>query len=94
VFAVIPVANRFDSKITTSHREYSYFLPSFCLTPIKDLLLETPPKPLAVDETATQVVTQLTGGVKKILRRATLEDEIDNNEMFLARDISHIPLAT
>jgi tRNA pseudouridine(38-40) synthase len=90
IFAVVPVANRFCSKITTSHREYSYFLPSFCLTPIKDLILETPPKELAVDESAAEVVTQLTGGVKKILRRATNDDKIDDGEMFLERDISHI----
>jgi tRNA U38,U39,U40 pseudouridine synthase TruA len=41
---VLPVAHRFDAKLATSHREYSYFLPTFMLTPIKDLLLESPPK--------------------------------------------------
>jgi tRNA U38,U39,U40 pseudouridine synthase TruA len=44
LFTVLPVAHRFDAKLATSHREYSYFLPTFMLTPIKDLLLESPPK--------------------------------------------------
>ena len=50
IFCVTPVANRFDSKLSTSHREYSYFLPSFCLIPINELCLESPPKPVDVDE--------------------------------------------
>jgi tRNA U38,U39,U40 pseudouridine synthase TruA len=49
IFAIVPAANRFDAKLATSHREYSYFLPTFMLTPIKTLNLESPPKP-KVDE--------------------------------------------
>lgn len=45
VFAIVPAANRFDAKLATSHREYSYFLPTFMLTPINKLNLESPPKP-------------------------------------------------
>ena len=49
IFAVVPAANRFDAKITTSHREYSYFLPTFMFTPINKLNLESPPKPKVDD---------------------------------------------
>jgi tRNA U38,U39,U40 pseudouridine synthase TruA len=52
IFSVLPVAQRFDSKISTSHREYSYFLPTYMLTPIKELLLESPPKKAAEDDGA------------------------------------------
>jgi len=41
---VLPAANRFDAKLATSHREYSYYLPTFMLTPIDKLILESPPK--------------------------------------------------
>jgi tRNA U38,U39,U40 pseudouridine synthase TruA len=91
IFAVLPAANRFDAKLATSHREYSYFLPTFMLTPINKLNLESPPKP-KVDEDADgeQVVTQISTGVKKIIRRACAEDDVDIYEKFLERDISHI----
>jgi tRNA U38,U39,U40 pseudouridine synthase TruA len=46
MFAILPVANRFDAKLTTSHREYSYFLPTFMLNPINEMNLESPPKPM------------------------------------------------
>jgi tRNA pseudouridine38-40 synthase len=44
VFTLLQVAHRFDSKLNTSHREYSYFLPTFMLTSIKEMDLESPPK--------------------------------------------------
>jgi tRNA U38,U39,U40 pseudouridine synthase TruA len=34
VFCVIEVSNRFNAKVNTSHREYSYYLPSFTLSSI------------------------------------------------------------
>jgi tRNA U38,U39,U40 pseudouridine synthase TruA len=34
MFAIFPVGNRFNAKNTTSHRNYSYFLPTFMLKPI------------------------------------------------------------
>jgi tRNA pseudouridine38-40 synthase len=37
VFCVVRCSNRFNAKICTSNREYSYYLPSFVLTEIKDL---------------------------------------------------------
>ena len=37
VFCVMRCSNRFDAKICTSNREYSYYLPSFMLTKITDL---------------------------------------------------------
>lgn len=39
VFSVIEVSNRFNAKNNTSHREYSYFLPSFLLASNKDFYL-------------------------------------------------------
>ena len=38
------VANNFNAKNATSYREYSYYLPTFMLTPISQLYLATPPK--------------------------------------------------
>jgi tRNA pseudouridine(38-40) synthase len=39
VFTVIEVSNRFNSKLSTSHREYCYFLPSFMLSNINQFYL-------------------------------------------------------
>jgi tRNA U38,U39,U40 pseudouridine synthase TruA len=55
VFCIIPCANRFDAKCSTSHREYSYFLPSFLLSKISDLNLESPSKPIEADQRIEQV---------------------------------------
>lgn len=95
IFTLIPVAARFDSKLNTSHREYSYFLPTYMLAPINDLCFESPPKP-AVDPTVTkceddaEVVTQVAGGIKKILRKSNADDEVEDVDKFLDRDMSHI----
>ncbi len=55
VFSVLPVANRFDAKTNTSDREYSYFLPTFMLTKISEMNLESPPKTLKADESQTKI---------------------------------------
>ena len=39
VFCVIEVSNRFNAKNCTSHREYSYYLPTFLLSSINQLYL-------------------------------------------------------
>ena len=39
IFCVIVVSNRFNSKNCTSHREYSYYLPTFLLASIDQLYL-------------------------------------------------------
>lgn len=44
VFSMFVVSNRFNAKNCTSNREYSYFLPTFMLTPISELYLATPPR--------------------------------------------------
>ena len=36
------------------------------------------------------MVIKLSGGVKKIIRRANDDDEVENEKMILERDISHI----
>lgn len=56
------MSQRFDAKNCTSHRVYSYFLPTFTLLPIQQLYLATPPKaepdPITEEEeTKTEVVT-------------------------------------
>ena len=44
IFCLMQVANNFNAKNATSYREYSYYLPTFMLTPINQLYLATPPK--------------------------------------------------
>jgi len=39
VFCIIEVSNRFNSKNNTSHREYSYYLPTFLLASINEFYL-------------------------------------------------------
>lgn len=92
IFTLLSVAGRFDSKINTSHREYSYYLPTFMLTAIKEMNLESPPKQASEgkDEGA-EVVTQVSTGIKKILRRANEADEKEDVDKYLDRDISHLP---
>lgn len=34
MFCVLEVSNRFNAKINTSYREYSYYLPTYVLNPI------------------------------------------------------------
>ena len=91
IFTLLSVAHRFDSKTATSHREYSYFLPTYTLTAIRDLNLESPPKQATqqIDDGA-QVVTQVSSGIKKILRRANEDDEHEDFDKYLNRDLSHI----
>lgn len=66
------------------------------LTPMKKLYLMTPPKQkteeeLKEEETKQQVVTQVTPGVKRILRVAGAEDEIEAEEnVNPERPIDHI----
>ena len=39
IFCVIEVSNRFNAKNSTSHRDYSYYLPTFLLAPISEYYL-------------------------------------------------------
>ena len=87
---MVPVANRFDAKLATSHREYSYFLPTYMLVPISEMLLESPPKLINEDEEAVKVETTITSGIKRIVRKANEGDEVEDAEKFLERDMSHI----
>jgi len=75
IFAMFPVGNRFNAKNCTSHREYSYFLPSFMLRPLTEQTFLGKPKKTEVlteaekslAETDAQHVTQIKGGVKRII---------------------------
>jgi len=44
IFCLQPIAQRFNPKNCASHREYSYFLPTFMLTPVTEVCLERPPE--------------------------------------------------
>lgn len=90
IFTVLPVSARFDSKTNTSHREYSYYLPTYMLTHVSQMNLESPPKVEAQTDDGAKLVTQMSTGIKKILRRSDENDEIDDVEKFLDRDMSHI----
>lgn len=59
IFCVIEVSNRFNSKINTSHREYSYFLPSFMLASINDFYLGKLGTDLQVEEKQVGEVTNV-----------------------------------
>ena len=39
IFSLLQVSNKFNAKNCTSYREYSYFLPTFMLTSLKELYL-------------------------------------------------------
>lgn len=94
VFTVIEVSNRFNAKNTTSHREYSYYLPTFLLASINEFYLgklSTGLKPeeqvlKEEDITAKKVVN----GIQIIRREANEADQRDGQENFAHRDISHL----
>ena len=75
IFALFPVGGRFNAKNCTSHREYSYFLPSFMLQPLneesflgkqkKEDILTEAEKSLAQD--GQSLVTEVAKGVKRII---------------------------
>ena len=96
IFSLLPVSNRFNAKNCTSYREYSYFLPTFMLTSIKQLYLLTPPRTTTIEEqkeeeTKQTVVKQVTTGVKKIIRQAGVEDEHEEEgAVHASRPINHI----
>ena len=92
---MIEVSNRFNAKLNTSNREYSYYLPSFLLSPMSENYLgkkgtglkpeeETGPKD--EDITGVKVVNGIT-----ITKRYTNEgDKHDDETKHLGRDISHL----
>ena len=96
VFSLLPVSNRFNAKNCVSFREYSYYLPTFMLTPLSKLYLATPPRELTTEErkeeeTKAEVVTQVTSGVKKIIRQPGVEDEHElEGALHANRNIDHI----
>ena len=49
IFSMFTVSNKFNAKNCTNYREYSYFLPTFMLTSIDNLYLESP-KRVATEE--------------------------------------------
>ena len=51
------VSNNFNAKNATSYREYSYYLPTFMLTPISELYLASPPKKPSEEESKEETKT-------------------------------------
>lgn len=95
VFSVLEVSNRFNAKLAASYREYSYYLPTFVLSPITkiylgkkgtDLKPEEDVKPKDDEITNVKVVNGIT-----ITKRLVNDgDEIDEQDKYMSRDISHI----
>lgn len=54
VFSMFVVSNRFNAKNCVSYREYSYFLPTFMLTPVSSLYLATPVREATPEEKQEQ----------------------------------------
>lgn len=88
IFTLIIVANKFNAKNCTSFREYSYFLPTFMLNSISDFYLVSPPKTAQQTEeekkeqdSKVQHVTQMSSGIKKIIRQSGTEDEEEKESL-------------
>ena len=99
IFALFPVGMRFNAKNCTSHREYSYFLPTFLLQPIAENYLGRPADVQAAEaEESKQNIEKegfvqsvgKSGGVKRIIRPALEQDAVDPEEKHLDRNIDHI----
>lgn len=95
VFCVLEVSNRFNAKINTSYREYSYYLPTFMLNPIdhcylgkKGTNLQVEEHMLPKDEDVTKV--KVVNGITITKRYANEADELDLADHHLLRDISHL----
>ena len=96
VFTVIEVSNRFNAKNTTSHREYSYYLPSFTLAPVSQFYLGKKGTGLTPEEhkgpKADDVVTgvKVVNGITITSRLTNDDDKFDDGEAHMGRDISHL----
>lgn len=91
VFCVIEVSNRFNSKINTSHREYSYFLPTFMLAKNDEFYLGKLGTDLQVEEKKVGEV-QNVKVVNGITITRSLVDKVDRDDQinYMSRDISHL----
>jgi tRNA U38,U39,U40 pseudouridine synthase TruA len=87
VFCVVRCSNRFNAKITTSSREYSYYLPSFMLTKMSELFFgngkdtkEGGPAVIPTGNVGGEEEKQPTPGKIKIIRKQPNQDGEDNEE--------------
>lgn len=95
VFCVIEVSNRFNAKNCTSHREYSYYLPTFLLAPISEIYLGKLGTRLKPEEQAGLRQEDITAqkvvnGITITTRYTNEHDARDGIEGFMNRDISHL----
>jgi tRNA U38,U39,U40 pseudouridine synthase TruA len=104
VFCVLEVSQRFDAKISASHREYSYYLPTFMMKSINELFLGTgnPPevKPnediQIIEEEKKEIdVVKESGGIKIMRKNSNDSDEIGDREryaqdFYLVKSLGHL----
>lgn len=93
MFCVIEVSNRFNAKNCTSHREYSYYLPTFLLSSITELYLGKLGTSLKTEEALRQedvIESNVVNGIKIVTRHAGEQDARDGQENIGTRDISHL----
>ena len=85
VFCIIEVSNRFNAKINTSHREYSYYLPSFTLGGIDEFFLGRSQAQIAAkrEETAAKREEGVTS--VKVVNGITVTKRFENEDD--ARDL-------
>ena len=94
MFTCIEVSNRFNAKNNTSHREYSYYLPTYALAGINKFYLGKKGTDLKVDafvvkqEDITSV--KMVNGIKIVKRFTNDDDKGDYVDEFMGRDISHL----
>ena len=98
VFCVICVSNRFNAKNCTSHREYSYYLPTFMISSINKFYLGKIGTNLKPEEQLDEKVIK--DGESKVVNGVTITtrnvEDADRNlyklkdENVSKRDISHL----
>ena len=91
----IEVSNRFNAKNNTSHREYSYYLPSYTLAGINQFYLGKLGSDLKTEETfevAPEDITsvKVVNGIKIVTRFVNDGDKLDLKDEYMDRDISHL----
>jgi len=76
VFCIIEVSNRFNAKINTSYREYSYYLPSFLLADNNTFYLGKKGTNLQVEEQVAPKDEDVTG--VKVINGITITKRFAN----------------
>ncbi len=96
VFCVVKSSNRFNAKMCTSNREYSYYLPSFMLTKIKDLYFgtgksKTKPEPAAGEEEEKKEPVVKAGGIKIMKTDDEEPQYYEAQDAYFNMNLEHVP---